>query len=226
MGKLSDLDYCYASIVLLEDLEKVSYARNERLRLFHEKARARRSVIVGALSAILPVVVWLYLLTSKVSIFNHQTFAIFGTRLIGLVMVTALLFILPYLFMHMICSRPFFRSFRRLFEKKLISSLSVDIKAIDAQATEIISKPILLEPRVPEAYLSVEFLTLLVRYFECGQASFMKEALYELKLELENTGYYASPKTHQTLLQREKTYLADEKYNLKIMVEKEEETYG
>ncbi|MDD3015562.1 MAG: hypothetical protein PHR41_03595, partial [Lactococcus chungangensis] len=65
MGKLNDLDYCYASIVLLEELEKVSYARNERLRQFHEKVHARQSFVAAALAMILPVIVWIYLLTAN-----------------------------------------------------------------------------------------------------------------------------------------------------------------
>ena len=60
MGKLNDLDYCYASIVLLEELEKVSYARNERLRQFHEKVHARQAIVAAALALILPVIVWMY----------------------------------------------------------------------------------------------------------------------------------------------------------------------
>ena len=54
------------------------------------------------------------------------------------------------------------------------------------------------------------------------QSTFMKEALYQLKMELENTGYYSSSNTRETLLQREKAYLADEKGNLELMIEKEE----
>ena len=222
MEKLNDLDYCYASIVLLEELEKVSYARNERLRQFHEKVHARQSFIAAALALILPVIVWIYLLTSKVSIFAAKTFAVLGPRIVGVLMITALLFLIPYLFLHMVWCQPFLRSFRRIFEKVIRTHLIGDVKEIDAKASAIVTKPVFIEPRVPESYLTVEFLTLLVRYFECGQATFMREALYELKLELENTGYYSSSNTHETLLQREKAYLADEKHNLELMIEKEE----
>lgn len=58
----------------------------------------------------------------------------------------------------------------------------------DAKANDIVTKDVFKEERASESYLSVEFLTLLVRYFECGQSTFMKEALYQLKMELENTG--------------------------------------
>jgi hypothetical protein len=222
LGKLNDLDYCYASIVLLEELEKVSYARNQRLRQFHEKVHARQAIVAAALALILPVIVWVYLLTAKVSIFDVKTFAFLGPRVVGVLMITALLFLIPYLFLHMVWCQPFLRSFRRIFETVLRAHLISDVKVIDDKATNIVTKDVFLEERVPESYLTVEFLTLLVRYFECGQATFMKEALYELKMELENTGYYSSANTRETLLQREKAYLADEKRNLELMIEKEE----
>lgn len=132
MGKLNDLDYCYASIVLLEELEKVSYARNERLRQFHEKVHARQSFVAAALAMILPVIVWIYLLTSKVSIFNAKTFAILGPRVVGVFMITALLFLIPYLFLHMVWCQPFLRSFRRLFESVLRANLINDVNGWQA----------------------------------------------------------------------------------------------
>ena len=45
---------------------------------------------------------------------------------------------------------------------------------------------------------------------------------YGPALLFENTGYYSSANTRETLLQREKDYLADEKRNLELMIEKEE----
>lgn len=117
LGKLNDLDYCYASIVLLEELEKVSYARNERLRQFHEKVHARQSLAVAALAMILPVIVWIYLLTSKVSIFNAKTFAIFRSASSWGIHDYSFVVLIPYLFLHMVWCQPFLRSFRRLFER-------------------------------------------------------------------------------------------------------------
>jgi hypothetical protein len=54
-GKLNDLDYFNTSISLRR-LEKVAYARNERLRIFHEKTRAIRAITAGILASILPTV--------------------------------------------------------------------------------------------------------------------------------------------------------------------------
>lgn len=139
LGKLNDLDYCYASIVLLEELEKVSYARNERLRQFHEKVHARQSFVAAALAMILPVIVWIYLLTSKASIFDAKTFAVLGPRVVGVLMITALLFLIPYSFLHMVWCQPFLRSFRRIFESVLRANLINDVKKIDAQATDIVT---------------------------------------------------------------------------------------
>lgn len=221
--KLNDLDYCYTTRQLLEQLEKVAYARNEQLRNFQEKIHSRRAIIAGTLSLVLPTIVWGYLLISKAQIFAKGTFATFGTRLIGLMMVTALLFIIPYLLINAMWRRPSLLLIRKIFEANLKIAALHDIQKIDAQAQAIISKPVFTEPRLSDTFFSVEMLTLLIRYFESGQATFMKEAVYNLNLELKNTGYYASPTTHQTLIQKERDYLADEAKNLDILLERERE---
>lgn len=219
--KLSDLDYCYASILLLEELEKTSYARNERIRLFHEKTHARQAVISGVVASILPVILWGYLLLSKVNLFDTKNMANFGTSLVGLLMMTALLFLVPYLLLNAVWHQSLFRGLKVACQKHLKTLLLADVKVIDDKAKYIVSKDVFVEPRIPEEYFSVDFLSLLVRYFESGQATFMKEALYSLKLELQNTGYYSSSSLHQTLLSKEKDYLADESKNLEMMIEKE-----
>ena len=101
MEKLNDLDYFNTSIILLRRLEKVAYARNERLRIFHEKTRAIRAITAGILASILPTVFWITALTSlEVSIFDVQVPGAFMIRLIGLLVTTASLIILPYFFIH------------------------------------------------------------------------------------------------------------------------------
>lgn len=221
--KLNDLDYCYTARLLLEQLEKISYARNEQLRYFQEKVHARQAIIAGTLSLILPIVVWYYLLMFNSQIFEKGTFATLGTRLIGLIMVTALLFVIPYMLLNAFWYRSSLLLIRKIFETNLRATTLHDIQKIDAHAQDIISNPVFTEPMLPETFYSVEILTLLIRYFESGQATFMKEAVYNLNLELKNTGYYTNPLSHQTLLQKERDYLADEAKNLDSLLEKKRE---
>ncbi|MFH0153251.1 hypothetical protein, partial [Pseudomonas aeruginosa] len=93
--RLNDIDYCYASWKLLKDLEKNSYSRNECIRNFQEKANARKSFLIGIFALILPLVLWGYLLLSsnarKGVLIIGENFADFGTRLVGLIMVSAFL---------------------------------------------------------------------------------------------------------------------------------------
>ena len=227
MEKLNDLDYFNTSIILLRRLEKVAYARNERLRIFHEKTRAIRAITAVILASILPTVFWITALTSlEVSIFDVQVPGAFMIRLIGLLVTTASLIILPYFFIHMIWRQPLFRAFSYLFEKKVKHQLFSDIEKIDEKANHIISQQVFKKPRVPDHYLSVEYLTLLEKYIASGKAKTVSEAVDYLKSELEHRFYFSSLESHQTLLQKEKDYLTDEKVNLVKRIEKEEEIYG
>lgn len=223
----NDLDYFNTSIELLKELEKISYARSERLRLFHEKTRAIRAITAGMIASFLPTVVWIYTLSSlEVNYFDLQISSAFMIRIIGLLLTTASLVILPYLFIHMMWRHPIFRSFSSLFEKKAVNQLFADIEKIDEKAYHVISHPVFRKPRIPDYYLSVEYLTLLEKYIASGESQTVKEALETLKAELEDKIFFSNSDRHPTLLQREKDYLADDKRSLAVRIRKEEEVYG
>ncbi len=101
-----------------------------------------------------------------------------------------------------------------------------DIEKIDEKANHIVSQQVFKKPRVPDLYLSVEYLTLLEKYIASGKAKTVTEAVDYLKSELEHRIYFSSSESHQTLLQKEKDYLTDEKQNLVKRIKKEEEVYG
>ena len=48
LKEINDLSYFNKCIHLLKGLEKVAYARNERLRIYHEKIRSIRAVVADA----------------------------------------------------------------------------------------------------------------------------------------------------------------------------------
>lgn len=98
MTETNDLSYFNKSIHLLKSLEKVAYARNERLRIYHEKIRSIRAIVAGMLASILSTAIWIFIMLSlELSYFDLQTTGKFVTRLVALLLTIALLIILPYL---------------------------------------------------------------------------------------------------------------------------------
>jgi hypothetical protein len=59
-----------------------------------------------------------------------------------------------------------------------------DIEKIDEKANHIISQQVFKKPRVPDHYLSVEYLTLLEKYIASGKAKTVSEAVDYLKVNL------------------------------------------
>jgi hypothetical protein len=226
--KLSDLDYCYACWELLKKLEKNVYARNECVRKFRKKANAKQSIMIGLLSLILPIIVWLFLLLSpggiKDILSSGDNFANFGTRLGGLLMLSAFLFIIIYMLLKAVWDSKLFHPLKKISEKSLSVKLVSDVQSIDKTSKQILNMETFQEKRIPEQYLSAEMMPLLIRYFESGQATFMKEAVYSLKLDLQNTGYYENVVPKETLLQKERLYLADELNQLEKQVEGSEQS--
>ncbi|EME8099623.1 hypothetical protein [Enterococcus faecium] len=222
--KINDIDYCFISWQLLTDLEKNSYSRNDRIRLFQEKSNARKSVIISALAIILPVLLWGFLLfplnkSKEMLDEGAESMQNIGTRFVALFIVSAFLFLIVYMLLKNIWDSQWFRPLKNLAEKDIKVAMMNDIEIIDKKAINIIGNKVFVQPRVPEEFLSAELMLALIRYFETGQASFIKEAIYFLKLEIQNTGYYANTAQKETLLEKEKNYLSDRKSNLEKKIE-------
>lgn len=222
--KISDIDYCYASWQLLTELEKNAYSRNNRIRVFLEKANARQTIATSAIALILPLILWGFLLLSPngmKDMFSAVSGSMqnVGMRFVGLLVLSAFVFLVVYMLLKTVWDSRWFRSVKGLVEKDIKTAMLTDINRIDERASKIVNNNVFMNPRVPEEFLSAEIMLILIRYFETGQASFMKEAVYFLKLELQNTGHYTNMIPKETLLQKEKNYLADRETNLEKKIE-------
>lgn len=223
--KLSDLDYCYASWMLLTDLEKLSYARNQCIRDFQERTSARKSFISALLALILPLILWGYVLYSVAGnglLGAGNNFGTLATRLIGMFTISIFLFLIVFMLLRALWARNVLTFLRKIAERKYKAQLWTEVKEIDKKVRHIVNDSEFEDSGIPEEFLSTEILPLLIRYFESGQAVTMREALYSLKLEFQNTDYYANRLLNETLLQKEKAYLSDEKRNLEKKIEEAE----
>ena len=206
--RLSDLDYCYASVELLKVLENNAYLRNERIRTFLEQRASRETRIVSLVALLFPTVLLILLFgfpgnfaRELISIENFL-FRMFSLLMLGL-FIFIFCFLLVYHLWHLRLVEPLIKKLTHDLKKGLLD----DIKKIDEHTESIVQKSLFTQPRVPELYLCTEILPLLIRYFEKGLADFMKEAVYALELELKHTGQYHHLVPRVTFLQRERDYL-------------------
>lgn len=224
--KLNDLDYCYASWLLLKNLEELSYARNDQIRKYREQKNKKMTRTGFIIALIFPVILWVDLVFFSKGInkilFARESLTYFVMRLIALVFVTALLFFFIFFLVRVILNLKMFSATKNWLEKDLKVKLFQEIKEIDERVEETVYKSVFREQRIPENFLSPTFLMMIIRYFETGQAVIMKEALYALDLELKNTGYYNNLVTSDTLLKKEKDYLKDKETRLDIMIKEGE----
>lgn len=206
--RLSDLDYCYASVELLKVLENNAYLRNERIRTFLEQRASRETRIVSLVALLFPTVL-LILLFGFPGNFARELISIenFLFRMFSLLMLGLFIFIFCFLLMHQLWHLHLVKPLRKKLTHDLKKELLDDIKKIDEHTESIVQKSLFTQPRVPELYLCTEILPLLIRYFEKGLADFMKEAVYALELELKHTGHYHHLVPRVTFLQRERDYL-------------------
>lgn len=206
--RLSDLDYCYASVELLKVLENNAYLRNERIRTFLEQRASRETRIVSLVALLFPAVL-LILLFGFPGNFARELISIenFLFRMFSLLMLGLFIFIFCFLLVYHLWHLRLVEPLRKKLTHDLKKELLDDIKKIDEHTESIVQKSLFTQPRVPELYLCTEILPLLIRYFEKGLADFMKEAVYALELELKHTGHYHHLVPRVTFLQRERDYL-------------------
>lgn len=206
--RLSDLDYCYASVELLKVLENNAYLRNERIRTFLEQRASRETRIVSLVALLFPAVL-LILLFGSPGNFARELISIenFLFRMFSLLMLGLFIFIFCFLLVYYLWHLRLVEPLRKKLTHDLKKELLDDISKIDEHTESIVQKSLFTQPRVPELYLCTEILPLLIRYFEKGLADFMKEAVYALELELKHTGHYHHLVPRVTFLQREKDYL-------------------
>lgn len=209
--KINDLDYCYAVWQILIHLEKNTFARNERIRSFQKQIQKRESLIINFFAFMPIIFLWFKLFHLNIIIPNQSHSIInIGTRILGLLMVSVFLYLFIYLILKLLSQHNPLLLIKLKFETNLRTQFISDIKQIDSSSSTLISDLNTEKLRLPENLMSAELIEMLIRYFENGQALTIQEAIYDLRLELKNTGYYSNLLPQETLLAKVNNYLTQQ----------------
>jgi hypothetical protein len=227
--QMSDLEYCYATLALLNDLENNVRDRNALIRDYHKKVDTRGNIAIGCFALAIPIVLWVFILIH--SVVQGQSLTASGTvsqvlmNIVGLAGITVFIYLISFLVLRKLWHSGMLRMTRKFAEKALRKSLDEEVKHINELNDKIANNPVIKEKRIPPEFMAPQYITMLIRYLERGQATFLKEAVYNLKLELESTGYYPNLKAGNTLLAKEESYLEDPEYNHECQVKEEGMAY-
>jgi hypothetical protein len=228
--KLSDIDYCYATIDLLNQLEANVSERNALIRDYHQQVDHRGNILIGCFAALIPAVLWGFILVHTVGQGEALTETGNSTQvlmnIVGLIGISVFVYISSFLILRKLWHSGLLRLTKQLSESGLRRKLDSEVKHINELNDKIANNPVIKEKRIPAKFMSTQYITMLVRYLERGQASFLDEAVYNLTLELKSTGYYPNLKPENTLLGKEQNYLENPAYNHEVQVEKEGAAYG
>jgi hypothetical protein len=220
-NRLSHIDYAYACWLLLTELEKCAYDRNQAIRDFQARASSKQSKISAGLALVAPAILWSYLLifgTKSGFLAAGNGFQANGTRLIGLFTVTIFVFLIVFMMVRSLWTKSIFRPIKKTAERKNKARLKAEVKAINAKSRHIVESRAFPESRIPEDFLSAEILPLLIRYLESGQATTLKEAVYSLKLEFQNAKKHANLLLNESLLKKERKFLENEDQSLEYRI--------
>lgn len=208
-----DSTYCYEALAALKRLEENSYRRNEARRRFEKKANRRRTEYSTIIALVLPVAIWAYFLTAESGTVRLDQLGedvhTMITRGFGLVAVSVFLFLIVFFTCTFVWEAKAATPVKTLFERGLKTRYESERATVDAAAREILSERFFTEDRIPARYLSTQMISLLIRLFDSGQATFMDSAVYMLDTELANSEYYKNIVPAQTLVESERAKIAE-----------------
>jgi hypothetical protein len=206
--------YCHQALDALKRLEENSYRRNQARRDFDKKVNRRRTVYSTIVALVLPVIVWVYFLTATPGTVHLSQLGAdartLTTRTFGLVAVSVFLFLIVFFTCTFFWESTVVRPVRKLVERGLKADYLAERATIDAAARQILSERYFTEERIPEKYLSTQMVSLLIRFFDSGQATFMEAAVYMLDMELANSAYYRNIVPTRTLVAAERAQIAED----------------
>lgn len=139
--RLSDLDYCYASVELLKVLENNAYLRNERIRTFLEQRASRETRIVSLVALLFPAVL-LILLFGSPGNFARELISIenFLFRMFSLLMLGLFIFIFCFLLVYYLWHLRLVEPLRKKLTHDLKKELLDDISKIDEHTDRLFKK--------------------------------------------------------------------------------------
>jgi len=192
-ARLNDIDYCYASLKLIKDLEKNINLKDQTIRRFEEKIKTRWSHFISIFSIIISLIFLCSL------IFLQVKFQMW--RVIILILSIGVYF-LAYSIINKFGNRKIMLLWRGRITADLSRELLYRINEYDKYSLMIIQKKVFTDPRIPVSYFNLEILSLLINYLELEQIYTIEEALYSLNQELNNTEHYPELFVKESSFQR------------------------
>ncbi|QAY69879.1 hypothetical protein [Xylanimonas protaetiae] len=200
-----DRAYCVDALDALRRLEANRYRRNEAARELERQARRRWTAWSFGVALVLPVLVWAYFLASEAGFAHlHQ----FPARTAGVLVASVFLLVVGWVAAAGLGSTRLFAGVRDQAARGPRGLHAREVAAADAAARRILAEPTLSEGRIPDRYLSPRMVSMLLRFFDAGQATFLESAVYMLDAELRGSAHYRNLVPAETTASRERERLA------------------
>ncbi|WP_028708392.1 hypothetical protein [Propionicicella superfundia] len=206
----TDRDYLVATLDALRRLEDAGKARGDLEREFVRRSQHRRTLLSALVASIIPIGTWAFFLATQVGASRDlvESLNLLVVRSMGLVGATVLLFLVVYIGCNRLWRSTATGRLRTFVEKPVRAEYLRRRDALDARSEAILAEPVFADPRIPANLIHPHTVTLLLRLFDSGQATFLDAALYMLGQEMANTAYYSHIVPGETPADRERARIA------------------
>jgi hypothetical protein len=209
-----DRQSCADALDALLRLEGNSRRRNEALRDMDRAIARQRTVITTLAALIIPLVIWAFFAVAEAGATHASSFGsgFHDTmmRAFSLIAVTVFIFLIGFFGLGRLWRSRVMAGLRGLAEQSARKRYFQERDRVDDSTRAILSEPVFIAGLIPEEFLSVQMVTLLLRYFDSGQATFMDAAVYMLKAELQHNKHYGGFGVTATIVDKERELLASD----------------
>jgi len=207
-----DYQYCVKVLAALNELEANRTARFESKRAFDDDMNKRRSLIAFLCACVLPLLVLGYYFLSEYGVIRsnnlHTDMHTLFTRTLGIVVIAAFMFIGVYVLISGMWDKGKLNALKSKTQASLLQKYEGEKEAFNQRSQEILDSEYIKNSRIPDKYLSVNMVNMLMRYFKKGHATFLQSALTMLDMDIEKSKYIQSmADVGDSLIDKEKEYL-------------------
>jgi len=214
LDKNPDYQYCKQVLEQLSKLEKIRAQRFELKREFDKELDKKRSIYAIIIALILPLIVLIYFFVSEYGMASIRGGAnnLVFTRTLGIFIICTFMFIGTYLFVCNLWDKKNFLDLKAKAQKALLEKYEDKKLEINKESQAILNSDLIKNSKIPQRYLSVNMITMLMRYFNKGHASFMDSAVAMLDMDIKKSSYIQRvANDEETLIEKETDYLKNYK---------------
>lgn len=186
MSETNDiLTYCNRTIDVLQKLENNMIQLNVLKRDYESKIHYKRNRQAFLTAVIIPVFLVIYYVITSWEYHAGGQMTTFSTRIFAVIFASAMIGAFIFLTYNYLWNRDKLPFSKKVMMKKTLHDFQKKKDKVDENTRNLLSKDEIDRSIIPEEYLNIRSISLIMRYIKTGQADVIDEAIFMFELDME-----------------------------------------